>query len=61
MIDHSDLLKLLKRTVIDKVVDVTEDNFDWHYSIIGRIKKWVHEKSKCSNKVIIVIKVIKVL
>ena len=46
MVDHSDVLKLLKRTVIDKVLDVTEDNFDWHYGIIAKIKQWVKEKSK---------------
>jgi len=45
MIGYDEILKILKRSVIDNKVEVSEDNFDWQENLIQRIKQYTKEKN----------------
>jgi Ca2+-binding EF-hand superfamily protein len=44
LVDPKDVLKILKKTAIDKNIDVTEDNFDWQNDVIKKIREWTRDK-----------------
>jgi len=44
IISYQDFINVLKRSVVDKPVDVTEDSFDWQVEILNMIKDYAAEK-----------------
>jgi len=44
IISYQDFINVLKRSVVDKPVDVTEDSFDWQVEILNMIKGYATEK-----------------
>lgn len=44
IINYEDFVKVLKRSIVDKPSEVSEDNFDWQNQIINRIKDYTIEK-----------------
>lgn len=40
MIDFANFLKVMKKSVLDHMTEGQEDNFDWSYGIIDKIREW---------------------
>lgn len=45
MISYDEILKILKRGVLESRVDLSEDNFDWQEDMIKLIKQYAKEKN----------------
>lgn len=49
MVDFNGYLRVMKKSVLDKLSEGPEDNFDWQINVIEEIKKWYYSENISSE------------